>query len=312
MRRIVLAGGSGFLGTALAKHLLQDSWEVVNLTRSPRENAEGVRHVRWDGRTVGDWAVVLDGSAAVVNLTGRSVDCRYNTRNRAEIMNSRVDSVRAIGAAIRNCSAPPAVWVQAGSLAIYGDAEDQICDENAPHGRGFAVEVCERWERAIDDETVPATRKVFLRIGFVLGRGGGALQKLARLARRGLGGTIGSGRQWISWLHLHDLNRMMLWALERDSVSGIYNATGPAPIRNRDFMRELRTALGVRFGPSAPAMAVHIGSLFMRTEASLALEGRRCIPARFSREGFEFQYQDLRETLEDLLRGKNPSEAGRS
>lgn len=301
MGRVVLAGGSGFLGTALSRELLRDSWEVVNLTRSPREDADGVRDERWDGRTVGDWATYVDGAASVVNLAGRSVDCRYTARNRAEIVNSRVDSVRAIAAAIRKCSVPPAVWIQAGSLAIYGDAGDRICDENAPRGQGFTVEVCENWERAFDAEDVGATRKVMLRIGFVLGRGGGALAKLAGLARWGLGGTTGSGRQWISWLHVHDLNRIMSWAMERESVSGIYNVTGPTPVRNREFMRELRRALGVWFGPPAPALAVRIGSFFMRTEASLALTGRRCSPSRLIEEGFDFQHIDLRQTMQDLL-----------
>lgn len=304
---MILAGGSGFLGTALAKHLMRDSWEVVNLTRSPRADAHGVRDVLWDGKTAGDWEKELNGAAAVVNLTGRSVDCRYNARNRAAIINSRVDSVRAIGVAIRKCSAPPEVWIQAGSLALYGDAGDEVCDENAPHGSGFAVEVCEKWEGALDDETVPSTRKVMLRIGFVLGRGGGALQKLAGLARRGLGGTIGGGRQWMSWLHIEDLNRLVSWALERDGVQGSYNATGPNPSRNRDFMRELRAALGVRIGPPAPAIAVKIGAVFMRTEASLALEGRRCIPARFSAEGFEFRHTELRKTLRELLNAGSAS-----
>ena len=301
MARVVLAGGSGFLGRALAEDFLRSGWEVVSLGRRPRGNAGGVREVAWDGRTLSDWSRHLRGAHAVVNLVGRSVDCRHNARNRAEIVNSRVDSVRAIGAGIRAASPPLPVWVQASSLAIYGDAGDRVCDEEAPHGVGFSADVCEQWERAIAGERAPATRKVILRIGFTLGRGGGALETLVRLARLGLGGTVGSGRQWISWLHIEDLIRLTRWTVENGSASGIYNATGPTPVRNRDFMRALRKALGVRFGPPAPAPAVRLGAFLMRTEASLALTGRRCLPARLTAEGFQFRHPDLGDTLAQLL-----------
>ena len=302
MPRLVLAGGSGFLGAALAREFLAQSWDVVNLTRSPRRASAGLRDIRWDGRTAGDWVGELDGAAAVVNLTGRSVDCRYHARNRAEILDSRLHSVAAIGAALRRCAAPPPLWIQAASLAIYGDAGDRVCEEDAPHGAGFSVTVCERWEQSVEQESAPRTRKTVLRIGFVLGREGGALEKLARLARLGLGGTVGSGRQWISWLHIEDFNRLAWWLLNTPAAAGVYNVAGPCPVQNREFMRELRRALGVWFGPPAPALAVHLGSVVLRTEASLALTGRRCLPARLTREGFEFRHTDLRRTLEELLR----------
>ncbi len=297
----MLAGGSGFLGTALAADLAMAGYEVVNLTRTPRTGAGAVQDLRWDGRTLGPWAEALDGAAAVVNLTGRSVDCRYTAANRREIVESRVHSVEAIGGAIRRCARPPSAWVQTGSLAIYGDAEDRVCDETAPHGDGFSVGVCEQWEAKVEEQVTPGTRKTILRIGFALGRGGGALEKLVRLARLGLGGTVGSGRQYISWLHVSDLSRMFRWAIEREDVHGTYNATGPTPVTNATFMRELRRALGVRFGPPAPALAVRIGAFFLRTEPSLALTGRRCLPARFMSQGFTFAHTDVRETLEGLL-----------
>lgn len=297
MSRIVLAGGSGFLGKVLAGELARRGWEIVNLTRSPRSAVDS--DVAWDGVSVGEWSRCLDGAAALVNLTGRSVDCRYNRKNRAEIVDSRINSVRAVGTAIRRSHRPPPVWVQASSLAIYGDAAERVCDEDAPHGEGFSVQVCQQWERATAEESTPATRKVILRIGFVLG-GGGVLEKLARLARLGLGGTVGAGRQWISWIHVDDLNRMILWAIDNDFVSGVYHATGPTPTRNNEFMRELRRALGVWFGPWAPSLAVRIGCFFLRTEASLALTGRRCIPARALRQGFPFAHTDLRQSLQEL------------
>lgn len=237
----------------------------------------------------------------MVNLTGRSVDCRYNQANRREIIDSRVNSVRVVGEAIGRCASPPQAWVQASSLAIYGDAGDRICDDGAPHGQGFSVEVCEQWEDELDRQDVPSVRKTTLRIGFVLGHDGGALSRLIPLARFGLGGAVGNGRQYISWLHTADMNKMFRWAIERPDVSGTYNATGPEPVTNRDFMRTLRATLGRPWSPPAPAFAVHIGSFFMRTEPSLALTGRRCLPVRFQSQGFQFQHTDLSFALADVI-----------
>jgi len=303
MRRIVIAGGSGFLGCTLAAHWIRNGVELINLTRRPRAGPHGMRDMRWDGKTLGDWAAQLDGADAVVNLTGRSVDCRHNARNRELILNSRVQSVHAIGAAIRRCKRPPPVWIQAASLAIYGNSGDRVCDESAPHADDFSAQVCKQWEQACADEYTPTTRQVMLRIGIVLGRDGGALPKLAGLARRGMGGTTGNGRQWVSWLHIDDWIRMVDWALQTPAAQGAYNATCPSPVRNRDFMRELRRALGVWFGPPAPSLLVRVGSFLMGTEASLALTGRRCMPERLLRAGFEFERTDLRDALASLLHG---------
>ncbi|MDQ3918698.1 MAG: TIGR01777 family oxidoreductase [Acidobacteriota bacterium] len=299
--RIVLAGGSGFLGRALSGELARAGYEVVVLTRKLRKGSSHVRQVHWDGRSVGAWARELEGAAAVVNLAGRSVDCRHTRKNRREIVRSRVGSVEAVGRAIAACEVPPKVLVQAGSLAIYGDAGPRVCDESAPAGTGFPVEVCRRWERAFDALELPATRKVLLRIGFVLGRDGGALPLLARLARLYLGGTIGAGRQYISWLHVRDFCRIVLWSVEREEARGVFNATGPAPVTNAEFMCELRCALKRPWSPRVPAWLVRLGSFFLRTEAELALTGRRCIPDRLVEQGFKFVYTNLEAALADLL-----------
>lgn len=300
-QRIVLAGGSGFLGRALAAELNRGATEVVILTRTPRATGNPkLLEVGWDGSTLGDWAPEIDGARAIVNLTGRSVDCRYTEANRREIIDSRVDSVRALGEALARAKQPPPVWVQASSLAIYGDPGARECDEEAPHGKGFSVDVCERWERAFEEVAAPNTRKVALRIGFVLGREGGALGRLSGLARAGLGGTVGSGRQYISWLHVADMNAIFRAAIERDDMRGVYNATGPAPVPNREFMRALRGVLGRGWSPPAPAFAVHIGARFMGTEASLALTGRRCVPRRLQQQGFQFQWTELEVALRDV------------
>jgi len=299
--RVVLAGGSGFLGRALAGAFARAGYEPVVLTRRVRKRGARVRQVEWDGRTVGPWARELEGAAAVVNLAGRSVDCRHTPKHRREIVESRVHSVEALGRAIRSCGEPPAVLVQAASLAVYGDAGRRVCCEDAPAGRGFPVEVCLRWEQVFDSLELPATRKVLLRIGFVLGRDGGALPTLARLARLYLGGTVGHGRQYVSWLHLRDFCRLVLWCVEREGAAGVYNATGPCPVTNAEFMCELRCALKRPWSPRVPAWLVRLGAFLLRTEPALALEGRRCIPERLVEEHFKFLYTNLESALADLL-----------
>ena len=300
--RVVLAGGSGFLGRALAEEFARAGYEPVVLTRRVRKGGRGARQVAWDGRTVGAWARELEGAAAVINLAGRSVECRHTPKHRREIVESRVGSVGALGRAVSECAEPPEVFVQAASLAVYGDAGRRICDEGAPAGRGFPVEVCLRWESAFDSLELPATRKVLLRIGFVLGRGGGALPLLARLARFYLGGTVGEGHQYISWVHVRDFCRLVLWAVERRGAEGVYNATGPCPVTNAEFMCELRCALRRPWSPRVPVWLVRLGAFLLRTEPGLALEGRRCLPERLVEGHFKFIYTNLESALADLLR----------
>lgn len=298
--RIVVPGGSGFLGQLFTEAALERGHEVVILSRRPHPSRKHVTWAVWNGKTLGPWQQHLDGADAVVNFAGRSVNCRYTPENRRDILDSRLDSVRVIGDAIRQSASPPPVLVQAASLAIYGDTR-QTCTEKAPTGEGFGAEVCVRWEAAVEALDLPQTRTVTLRIGFVLGPDGGALEPLARLTRFGLGGTVGSGDQIVSWLHADDLNRMIFWAIGNDDAEGTYNATGPTPVTNRTFMRTLREVLGRPWSPPAPAWAVHVGAYFMGTEPSLALTGRRGVPEKAERDGFAFRHTDLRDALRDVL-----------
>ncbi len=301
-KHAVLAGGSGFLGQALAVALVRRDYTVTILTRTPRAASGGIEYLEWDGATAGEWARSLEGAAAVVNLTGRSVNCIHSPENRREILASRLNSVRVLNEAISRCAQPPLALVQAGSLAIYGDAGDRVCDEQAPHARDFSADVCEQWEAAFASGRTPQTRRVLLRVGLALGRGGGALQPLAKLARCFLGGTVGHGRQYLSWLHVADLNEMFIQAMERPEIMGAYNATGPAPVTNAEFMRELRHAVGRPWSPPAPEWAVRFGAHWiMRTDADLALTGRRCVPRRFLEQGFQFRHAELAAALHDLL-----------
>ena len=300
MKHIILAGGSGFLGRSLAEFLVGRNYRVTILTRSPRSTPGAVREVRWDGQTLDDWADCLEGATAVVNLTGKTVNCRYTPENRREIVESRVNSVRVIAQAIQRCSRPPGVLVQASSLAIYGDPGETVCDENAPSANGFAAETCIAWEKALKEPNVPI-RTVVLRIGFVLGRQGGALQTLASLTKWGLGGRIGSGQQYISWIHHYDMNRMFLAAIDNPKIEGVFNATSPQAVTNAEFMHELRQVLRRPWCPPAPVVAVRIGAAIMGTEASIALTGRRCIPKRFLDDGFKFNFTRLSEALHEIF-----------
>ncbi len=302
-KRVILAGGSGFLGESLTNFLLGRGYEVTVLSRGKEGFKDGAEFIRWDGKNMdARWVDRIDGSCAVVNFTGKSVNCIYTEKNKREIIESRLDSVRVLKEAVLNAEQPPPVFVQAGSLAIFGDTEE-VCDEESPLADGFSPEVCKLWEgEFFSGDRLPHTRQVLLRIGFALGRGGGALEPLVKLARMGLGGTIGSGRQYISWLHIDDLNSMFLNAIEDPEYSGVYNATGPHPVRNKEFMQTLRKVLNKGWSPPAPSPFVKAGAyLFMRAEPELALTGRNCVPKRLQDNGFAFQYTDLEKALRDLV-----------
>lgn len=302
-QRVVVAGGSGFLGLGLARHLVSLGCEVVILARG--KVAEGAwRTAPWDGRTVGDWSAHLDGAVGVVNLAGRTVDCIKTPDHCDEILRSRVESTGALGAAMHGLAHPPPVWVQMSTAHIYGDPPEVVCDEDAAFGYGLAPTVGRAWEDAFAAAAPAGIRRVALRTSFVLGRSGGALPTLARLARWGLGGKIGHGRQGMSWLHELDMNRVFERALTMDSMSGAYIVTAPEPVSNAEFMRQLRRAVGRSIGLPTPAFGVRIvAPLIMRTDPELALYGRYCVPRRLREEGFEFTFPSLTAALADLLGG---------
>ena len=297
---VIIAGGSGLLGRHLAAGLVAAGGRVTVLSRRPGQiDADGITGAEWDGHSLGPWAACLEGAAAVINLTGKNVDCRYDAAALAEINASRVDSVRVLDAALLACRQPPPVLIQAASTAIYGDAGNRPCAEDAPAGDGIPPETCVRWEAAVAAMRAPV-RRVVLRISFALATDGGALARLERLTRCFLGGAIGSGRQWISWIHIADLVSLIQRAIADPTMAGIYNATAPDPRPNADFMRALRRALGRPWAPPTPALAVHLGCWLMRTEPVLALTGRRAIPQRLLGEGFAFAHPDLDQALAAL------------
>jgi uncharacterized protein (TIGR01777 family) len=299
--RVVIAGGAGFLGRSLTRELAPFCQEVVILTRGQPQAEGNVRHVHWDARTLGPWATELEGATAVVNYVGRTVNCRKTPENKRVILESRVNSVHALGAAMKTCTRPPPVWVQSATAHIYGDTGDELLDESSPIGTGFAPDVGAAWERALAEEALPRCRQVVLRISFVVGRGGGALQTLSRLTKWGLGGTTGTGRQWMSWVHESDLNAVVLRAIQDESMSGVYVVTSPNPVTNAEFMRLLRRSLHRPWSPRVPEPMVRLGAWMMRTDPELALLGRRCVPTRLTKEGFVFKYPSLDVALLQLF-----------
>lgn len=299
--RIVIFGGTGFLGLNLARLLATYDCDTVLVSRHAPGSKGPWRHSLWDGRTVGDWAAELDGASAIVNLAGRSVDCVKTPDRYDEILRSRVESTRAIGAALRTLVHPPPVWVQMSTAHRYGDPPKAVCDEDSSFGYGMAPTVGEAWENAFETSLLPGMRPVILRTSFVLGASGGALPRLARLVRMGLGGTVGQGSQGMSWIHEHDLNRLFVRAITSESMRGAYLATAPLPVSNAEFMKQLRRALRIPFGLPAFSWMVRVGApLIFRTDPELALYGRYCVSRRLAEEKFEFEFGALEPALRSL------------
>lgn len=304
--RIVIVGGSGFLGVSLALHLQSTGQSVVVVSRSAPKIAGPWSHVPWDARTAGSWCDELNGAAGLVNLVGRSVDCIKSPDHRDEILRSRVESTRVLGRAIRQIDQPPPVWVQMSTAHIYGDPPSEVCDEDSCFGTGLAPLVGRAWEEAYRESVLPSQRQVILRTSFVIGRdrgaGGGALSRLRTLVRFGLGGRVGSGTQGMSWLHELDMNRLFERALTNDAMQGAYIATSPNPIAQAEFMKAMRQAMGMPIGLPALEWMVRIGApLLMRTDPELALYGRYVVSKRLRAEGFEFKFPLIADAFADLL-----------
>jgi uncharacterized protein (TIGR01777 family) len=292
MARIVVPGGTGYLGQELARRLVDRGDDVVVLTRGPSEERDGVLLRHWDGATLGDWVEHLDGADAIVHLTGRRVDTRATRAHVDELISSRVGPVQLVGEAVRRCAAPAPVWIQSSSLALFGDRGEEVIDERStPSGIGprEMVTVCLAWESAFALAAATTERTVLLRMGIGFGGPGDpATEKLATLVRLGLGGPVSTGRQWVSWVDLADLVAVMLRAIDDRTMRGTYHVTSPNPVTNAELMATFRRLLGCSVGLRSPALLTRIGAPLLGSSASLALTGRRCVPARLIDEGFAF------------------------
>jgi uncharacterized protein (TIGR01777 family) len=299
--KIVITGGSGFLGVNLAQALLESDYEVCIISRKPPKIKGAWKHVSWDAHSLGEWVSELDGAGAIINLAGRSVDCIKTPDNCDVILRSRVETTQIIGQAIRQVKTPPLSWIQMSTAHIYGDPPEAVCTENSPFGYGLAPFVGQAWENAYQEAILPTMRQVIFRTSFVLGCTGGALPRLAFIARLGLGGKVGHGKQGISWLHETDMNRLFIRAITDEKMTGVYIATAPNPVSNAEFMYQLRKAIGVPIGLPAMAWMVKIGApLILNTDSELALYGRYCISKRLAEEDFEFKFPTIEAALQDI------------
>jgi len=324
-RRVILAGGSGQMGTLLARYFQSKGDAVIVLSRkkSPATQKASGRSSNarpglcaaavWDATTLGDWVSELEGADVLINLSGRSVNCRYNAANRREILESRVRSTRVLSEAITNLKCPPPLWLNSSTATIYRHALDRPMDEytgelggnepNAPSTWKFSIDVAKRWEDAFFASELPATRKVALRSAMVMSTDpGGIFDVLLRLVRFGLGGASGDGQQYVSWIHEQDFVRAIEHIIAIPATTGCVNLASPNPIPNADFMRVLRSAWGAGIGLPATKWMLEIGAVFLRTETELVLKSRRVIPTRLLNDGFQFQFPEWTVASRDLLR----------
>ena len=307
--KIVLCGGSGQVGQLLARHFVARGDDVVVLSRG--QNSKVGRNVIWDAQTLGEWAREIDNSDVVINLAGRSVNCRYNAENRRAILDSRTSSTRVVGEAIAQAKNPPRVWLQSSTATIYAHRFDAPNDEHSgilgdenddvPETWKFSLGVAKAWEAALDNAPTSTTRKVAMRSAMVMSEDrDGIFDVLLTLVRRGLGGSVGDGKQFVSWIHGQDFCRAVDWTIAHDELSGAVNFAAPNPLPYRDFMRELRDAWGMKFGLPATKWMIEIGTRAMQTESELVLKSRRVVPALLLESGFEFEYSMWRDAAKDL------------
>ncbi len=307
--KIVIAGGSGHLGMILARAFAASGHEVVILSR--KVGTTEIRTVVWDGQTLGAWATELGGADVVINLAGRSVNCRYDATNRALIKQSRIRSTKVLGAAIQLASQPPGVWLQSSTATIYADRYDFANDESTgilgtqhddvPATWKFSHDVAASWEETAASVRLPETRLVLMRTAIVMSPDqGGAFSMLRRLARWGLGGKQGNGKQFVSWIHECDFIRAVDWLIEHEEIEGPVNLAAPTPLTNAKFMSELRNACGSKLGLPAFTWMLELGTFALRTESELVLKSRRVEPGRLLEQGFEFRFPNWSKAAYEL------------
>ena len=295
MKKVIIAGGTGFIGEFFQEKFLELGHEVRIISRQKQ-------HISWEDKLSIQKA--LEDAELLINLAGKSVNCRYNETNKQEIMNSRVATTNILGEAIQSCSNPPELWVNSSTATIYRHAEDRpMTEAEGEIGSGFSVDVATKWEDTFFSHKLPQTRQIALRIAIVLGQGGGVMTPYRNLVRFGLGGIQGSGKQMFSWIHIEDLFQIILFLKDKKELSGVFNCSAPQPVTNRELMNKLRHEMNAPIGLPAPKWMLEIGSVFIRTETELVLKSRWVIPDRLEREGYNFRFKTLDHTLQEILNG---------
>ncbi|WP_431243126.1 TIGR01777 family oxidoreductase [Flavobacterium sp. P21] len=301
MSKLIIASGTGFLGQVLINHFKNKFEEIVILTREKSQTIDGIKYVNWNAKTFSGWEMELENATVLINLAGKSVDCRYTKKNKKEILWSRIDSTKILNKAVLNCKNPPKHWLNSSTATIYRFSLDKQMDEvDGEIGNDFSINVALSWEKAFFKTETPNTLKTALRTSIVLGKNGGAFIPLKTLAKIGFGGKQGKGNQFVSWIHEDDFADAVDFIIEKE-MSGIINIVSPTPIRNVDFMEKLRKAVGFPFGIPLNTFFLEIGSFFIRTETELVLKSRNVIPKRLLENGFEFKFGDIDEAFKNLL-----------
>lgn len=292
-RKIVLAGGTGFTGRYLSRRYTEAGYAVIIIARSPG-------CISWNDTP--QIIEALEGAELLINLAGRSVDCRYNEKNKKIILDSRIDTTRILGQAVLQCKNPPPVWMNSSTATIYRHAEDRAMTESTGEiGTGFSVGIATQWENAFFSFKLPATRQIALRMAIVLGKDGGVMKPLSNLVRFGLGGHQGSGRQMFSWIHIDDLGNIISFLQQHPEINGVINCAAPNPVTNKTMMQTLRKALRVKTGIPSPGFLLEIGAVFIRTETELVLKSRWVVPERLLAAGYKFQYPEIDRAFEAIV-----------
>ena len=307
-RRVVIAGGTGFIGSFLSKRLAEDGSDVTVLSRRPGSGDGKIGRVQWDGKTLGDWTREIDGADVLINISGRSVNCRYNERNRRDILESRTDSTRVLSEALAQAKNPPSVWLNASTATIYKHTFDHAMDEATgvieatPEAKdAFSIEVACAWEKTLKDSPTPATRKVAMRTAMVFAaNSGGVYRTLRSLARWGLGGPIAGGHQMISWIHEYDFCQAVEWLIDHQELSGPVNVASPNPVQQRDMARIILREVGMPVGMHATRWMLELAAFIHRTEAELILKSRYVVPAKLKASGFQFQYPRMEDAVHEI------------
>lgn len=304
--KIILFAANGYVGRVLAEYYQKRNYEVVAVTRRPATFPKGVLNLIWDGQSLDPaWTASLNGADVVVNLAGKSVNCRYTEANKKEIFDSRTFATEVIAKAIQQCTVPPQLWINSASATIYRHAEDRPMDElTGEIGTGFSVEVCKKWEKTFFDTQTPSTRKVALRMAIVLGHTDGVFLRLRNLVKYGLGGIQGNGRQMFSWIHDQDLCRVIDFFLENKKWEGVFNASAPEPVTNKRMMQTLREAMHMPFGLPSPKWLLEMGAVLIGTETELILKSRWVVPTQLLQAGFTFTYPTLKEAVNEIVSHK--------
>jgi len=300
IKKVVIAGGSGFIGKSLTKFFKKKGCEIYILTRAENQLIDGINYLNWDGKNTADWVKSLENTDILINLTGKSVQCLFDEENKKEIIRSRIDSVNVLNKAILTLENPPKLYLQASGLGFYGNAKD-LTTEDFPNGSDFIAQVTKQWEDSFFKTETPKTRKVALRFGLALEKDGGALKPLAKLTRNFLGGAIGDGKLMMAWFHVKELNNIISFLYEKENLNGFFNICSPKPIRNKDFMKSLRFTFKTPWSPPVPKFIFKlVAKYIIKVEPELVLSNQNIIPKRLIDAGYEFKFTKLDDIFNEI------------